>query len=239
MSKASRLGWFGPARGLLLLAACLAVPLLWVSVVSFGATQAALPIALFAGITAMAAHGMRQNFPFPVMGVCNGITLMRAAMICYLAGFAAFPAAFAASGWTVFWVASIALLMDGTDGWFARREGLQSGFGARFDMESDALLGVVLSVLLVTSGTTGPWVLVLGGLRYGFVAASMALPWLGAPLPDSFRRKVICVVQIGTLVLLTMPLLPPALTPPVTFFAVIALIYSFAVDIRWLARQRP
>ena len=37
--------------------------------------------------------------------------------------------------------------LDGVDGWLARRSGIASAFGARFDMEIDALLILVLAVL--------------------------------------------------------------------------------------------
>lgn len=238
MSKAGRLRRAHPVRMLLFLATCLAVPLTLFSVSTFGTLVTAVPVALFAAVVAIAALGMSRHFPFPVIGLCNAITLGRAGMVCYLVGFAILPAAFVSHGWTVFWVASIALLLDGVDGWLARREGLQSTFGARFDMEIDALLGLILSVILLTATSVGPWILLLGGLRYFFLVASIVLVWLQAPLPHSFRRKLVCVVQIGTLVLLTLPLLPAGLTMPLTAIAVVALIYSFTVDVCWLARQR-
>ena len=48
-------------------------------------------------------------------------------------------------------VTTIALCLDGIDGWFARRAGLVSGFGARFDIEIDSLLALGLAILLYQS----------------------------------------------------------------------------------------
>ncbi|QKG20914.1 CDP-alcohol phosphatidyltransferase family protein [Actinomadura verrucosospora] len=90
-------------------------------------------------------------------------------------------------------LAAAALVLDGVDGQVARRTGTSSGLGARFDMEADALLILVLSVQVAT--VTGPWALAIGTMRYAFVAAAWAAPWLRAPLPPSFARKAVAVVQ--------------------------------------------
>jgi uncharacterized membrane protein YphA (DoxX/SURF4 family) len=54
-------------------------------------------------------------------------------------------------------------------------------------MEVDAFLILVLSVYV--SMSLGPWVLLIGGMRYAFVAAARVLPWLNAPLPPSTARN--------------------------------------------------
>jgi phosphatidylglycerophosphate synthase len=40
------------------------------------------------------------------------------------------------------------LALDGLDGWLARRFGLASAYGARFDMEVDGFLILVLALLV-------------------------------------------------------------------------------------------
>ncbi|MEO0503207.1 MAG: CDP-alcohol phosphatidyltransferase family protein, partial [Pseudomonadota bacterium] len=134
-------------------------------------------------------------------------------------------------------VASVAFALDGVDGWLARRSGLTSRFGARFDMETDAGLGAVVALWLLVSGTTGPEILVLGFMRYGFVAASLIWPALQAPLPEAFRRKAICVIQVATLVMLVCPLTPAALVLPVGVLAALLLSWSFLIDILSLIRR--
>jgi phosphatidylglycerophosphate synthase len=78
-------------------------------------------------------------------------------------------------------LASVALVLDGVDGWVARRTGTVSAFGARFDMEVDAFLILVLS--LYVARDAGWWVLLIGAARYLFVAAGWALPWLRGTAP--------------------------------------------------------
>ena len=134
-------------------------------------------------------------------------------------------------------MAAIAFALDGIDGWLARRAGLTSRFGARFDMETDALLAAVLAVWLLATGTTGPEILILGFMRYLFCAASFFVTALRAELPESYRRKAVCVIQIGALIALLFPMTPEVMAVPVSFFAAILLCWSFAVDINWLLRR--
>ena len=60
--------------------------------------------------------------------------------------------------WGVVVLATVAALLDAVDGWLARREQIASAFGARFDMETDAFLILVLSLLLVHFEKCGAWV---------------------------------------------------------------------------------
>ena len=135
-------------------------------------------------------------------------------------------------------VAGLALSLDGLDGWLARREGLVSDFGARFDMEVDALLALVLALIALASGKAGPWVLILGGLRYVYVAAGVFLPWLRRDLPPRWGRKTVCVVQIATLIALLAPPVIPPLSLGLAAVATTLLVWSFAADVLWLWRRR-
>ena len=47
---------------------------------------------------------------------------------------------------TLVLLSSVALALDGVDGWVARRTRTVSALGARFDMEVDAFLVLMLSV---------------------------------------------------------------------------------------------
>ena len=106
-------------------------------------------------------------------------------------------------------VGAVAAALDGVDGALARGRGEASEFGARFDMETDALLILVLAALVWQHGKAGVWILLAGLLRYLFVAASYACPWLGAALPPSRRRQAVCVVQIVSLIGALAPLVAP------------------------------
>ncbi|MET7685355.1 CDP-alcohol phosphatidyltransferase family protein [Streptomyces sp. NPDC005423] len=127
---------------------------------------------------------------------------------------------------------AVALILDGVDGKVARRTGTSTALGARFDMEVDAFLILVLSVYV--SMALGPWVLLIGAMRYAFVAAARVLPWLNAPLPPSTARKTVAALQGVCLLLAGADLLPRAANTGVALLALALLVWSFGRDILWL-----
>lgn len=219
------------------LSAGLGAGLAWMSAQALGAGgvgragAAAVFLAAAGGIAGL----MRRHYPHARMGACNMVTLLRAALVCALLA----PLAEGrAAGWGVAALAGLALLLDGVDGWLARRTGLVSRFGARFDMEVDAAMALVLSLHALAGTGAGPEVLLLGLARYGFVAAGLAWPWLRGDLPPRFRRKAVCVAQLAALILLQAPLPTAAQADWLTRLAVLALFWSFAADILWLKDRR-
>ncbi|HEX6471972.1 MAG TPA: CDP-alcohol phosphatidyltransferase family protein [Streptosporangiaceae bacterium] len=131
-------------------------------------------------------------------------------------------------------VAAVALALDAVDGHVARRTGTASPLGARFDMEVDAFLILVLSVFV--AGSLGAWVLAIGAMRYGFAAASRPLAWLAAPLPPSMARKTIAALQGIALTVAAAGVLPRPAAAAVVGLALAALAWSFGRDVHWLAR---
>ncbi|MFU8871683.1 CDP-alcohol phosphatidyltransferase family protein [Micromonospora sp. SL4-19] len=131
---------------------------------------------------------------------------------------------------------AVALALDAVDGWVARRTGTASPLGARFDMEVDAFLILVLSVHLAPS--VGGWVLAIGGTRYAFVAAGWPLPWLRGPLPPRYWRKVVAAAQGVVLAVAASEALPPAATTALVVGALALLVESFGRDVVWLWRHR-
>jgi phosphatidylglycerophosphate synthase len=168
------------------------------------------------------------------LGPANSVTFARSLLV-------AAVTALAASGgptWLLVVLAAVALVLDGVDGAVARRTSSASALGARFDMEVDAFLLLVLSAVL--AGIVGSWVLAIGLLRYAFVAAGVVLPWLTAPLPPRSSRKVVAAAQGVVLVTAVSGVLPPAATVVAVSAALAALCWSFGRDVRWLAtRRRP
>ncbi|BCY07767.1 CDP-alcohol phosphatidyltransferase family protein [Actinoplanes sp. L3-i22] len=134
--------------------------------------------------------------------------------------------------WLLVTIASVALALDGVDGQVARRTGTTSSLGARFDMEVDAFLILVLSIYAAVS--YGWWALAIGAFRYAFVAASWALPWLNAALPPRFGRKVVAAQQGVLLALVASGLLPAWASIGVLAIALGSLTWSFGRDIVWL-----
>lgn len=171
------------------------------------------------------------------LGPANHVTLGRAALVSLLAGAVLVPSWAQQQAWLLAGIAGTALLLDGVDGWVARRWRCASAFGARFDMELDAFLMLVLCMHLLSMGKAGPWVLAIGLMRYGFVLAMRRWPWLDAPLPDSRRRKLVCVWQVASLLLCLLPLVGPTLATGLLGLALGLLAGSFALDVRWLYRS--
>lgn len=183
--------------------------------------------------------GSLASHPHEHYGHANTVTTARALSTAILAGF--IPVAAQISSPTWLWIiaitATITLCMDGLDGYLARKTGLSSAFGARFDMETDALLALVITLFLWQSDKVGIWVLGLGVMRYAFLAAAHWCKPLNAPLYPSLRRKTVCVIQVGALCLMLCPWLSATQAVAVGALALLSLSYSFAVDVWWLLRQ--
>ena len=172
----------------------------------------------------------------PVFGAANTVTLARAALTVMLLALLDVRGV----EWWLVGLATLAAALDGVDGALARRRGEASAFGARFDMEVDALLILVLAALVWQHGKAGVWILLAGLLRYLFVAASFLKPWLRGALPPSRRRQTVCVVQIVSLIGALVPLVTQPTSAALALAGLIVLIWSFAVDVAYLARQaRP
>ncbi len=176
-------------------------------------------------------HHPRRHF-----GVANCVTLARAAMVVLLLGCVG-AGTQPMLTWFVVGVATLAACLDALDGLLARRQGTVSDFGARFDMEVDAGLILVLSILVWQFDKAGPWVLTAGLMRYAFVLLSLTMPWLRATLPSSVRRQSVCVVQIVVLIACLAPVVPLPWSALLAAFGLAGLSVSFFIDIAWLARE--
>ncbi|MDP3811275.1 MAG: CDP-alcohol phosphatidyltransferase family protein [Hydrogenophaga sp.] len=187
----------------------------------------------------------RLAHPHARFGPANRVTLARLGAVALMAALVgeALPRppldSMPAAAWWLVVAATFTALLDAVDGWLARRSGLASAFGARFDMETDAAFTLVLCALVLQAGQAGPWILASGLMRYAFVAAALVWPWLSGPLPPSKRRQTVCVVQITTLIVCLGPVVPPLLATGLAAISLALLTLSFAIDVRTLARQRP
>ena len=172
------------------------------------------------------------------VGYANLITGVRLLLVAAVAALVVHPD-LRAAGWLAVALSTVAACLDAIDGPVARRTGSESAFGARFDMEVDALLILVLAALAWQWNKAGTWVLLSGLLRYAFVVAGWLLPALRQPLPPSLRRKTVCVVQIVGLIIVLGPIVTPPLSATLAALGLAMLGYSFLVDIVWLVARRP
>jgi len=134
-------------------------------------------------------------------------------------------------------LAVVALALDAVDGKVARHTGTTSALGARFDMEVDSFLVLVLSAYV--AGPVGWWVFAIGAMRYAFVAATWALPWMRGMLPPRYWRKVVAAIQGIALLAATADVLPRAVATVALAGALALLVESFGRDVWWLWRHRP
>lgn len=201
--------------------------------------SSAVALSIFAVVVAVSHARLARFHPPDRFGAANAVTLLRAAgaaSICSVA-LAGRTDPTGSLAWSLAAGAVLLLALDGVDGWLARRAGLDSPFGARFDMEIDALTGLALALLAWQLGKAGPWVLGLGLMRYAFLLLVWIVPAYAASLPPSLRRKAVCVVQLGVLALLIAPPVLPPVSSGLAAAALCLLAWSFACDLRWLARR--
>ena len=184
---------------------------------------------LLAAGAAVLLLGLAAHHPHRRCGRANQLTRTRAVLVRLLVAFIGEPRAPAG---IAFALAVIAALLDAFDGRIARGSGLASAYGARFDMETDALLILALSVLLWSRGTLGAWVLVGGTLRYAYVALLALVPRLDVPLAPSRRRQALAVVQVVALLLAFAPFVPAALASASAALGLAGLVFSFGTDLR-------
>lgn len=198
-------------------------------------TGLAFTVATWAVLTRALSRPWPAPAPLP-FGPANAVTLARTTLV---GGVTALVAELLVSRPPVMALVAlttVALALDAVDGQVARRTGTATAFGARFDMEADAFLILVLSVHVATS--TGAWVVAIGAMRYVFVAAARFLPWLSGPLPPSMARKTVAAVQGVVLLVAAAGILPPVPAYAAVAVALALLVWSFARDIRWLWRVR-
>lgn len=175
-----------------------------------------------------------RGHPHARLGAANAITLLRLTIVAVLLSMLLAGGGNAA---LVIAVSAVALSLDGVDGYLARRQRLESPFGASFDMEVDSAFALVLAAL-ASFGPAGPIALILGLPRYLFGVAGWALPWLNGQLSARFSRKVACVVQLIALIVLQLPVLSVWFAVALVLATVALLAWSFGIDIVHLFRSR-
>ncbi len=221
--------------GHVLIALFVTCAVVWMSLSSFGLSASALAWSCAAILLPVAAcEPARRNTAPPSFGAANRITLARGCLVAWVAAFVASEGTTHQATWVAS-AASLALVMDGLDGFIARRTQSESEYGGQFDMEFDSVLMLVLCWLAFAWDQAGLWVLFCGLARYIWIAVGSQFDWFRRPLPPAFRRKTACVVGVIGLIGAVSPL------PGAVFWAAAAtatLALSFGIDAVWLVRHR-
>jgi len=219
--------------GLLVALAC---ALVVASLANINAAYVARSVVIYAGAALVIVGLARTHHRAPTFGAANTVTLLRVALVAGIASLVGEPAS-APVAWLAAAGIALVAVLDGVDGWLARHRGEQSAFGARFDMETDAALILIVSLLVWRHEKAGAWVVACGLMRYAFVAAGWVLPWMAGPLRSTLRGKTVAIGQLAGLGAALLPVLHVPLATIVAAITLAALVWSFAVDIVWLKRQ--
>jgi phosphatidylglycerophosphate synthase len=222
-----------PVSGVILVVALLAALQATVGLGAVGWAVGMGSAAVAAALLAVALHRTGTTR----FGPANVVTLVRASLGQVVAALVAASFVGADVRTVLLTIAAAALLLDAVDGRVARRTGSVTALGARFDMEADAFLILVLSV--AAGPVVGWWVLAIGLARYALLAAERLWPWLRVPVPRRYWRKVVAAVQGVTLAVVLSGLLAAPVAVAVVVVALVLLAESFGRDVVWLARRRP
>jgi len=176
----------------------------------------------------------RMRSDQPAILPADWVTLTRTLVIAGVAGLVADSFGRPVSITALVTLSSVALALDAVDGQVARRTGTATPLGARIDGEVDAFLILLLSIAV--SRDYGGWVLVIGAARYALLLAGWLVPWLAAPLPPRYWRKVVAAVQGIVLTVAASGVVGRRTGMIAVAAALLLLAESFGRDVIWLYR---
>ena len=132
----------------------------------------------------------------------------------------------------------ISVGLDGLDGYIARYFKESSLFGYKFDLETDTLLILILSISVYLNIHGNLIVLLIPFYRYVFFALQFKYQWLKNNLPESYRRKLICLLVISILIICHIPKIPIYMIMPFIYLSIFLITFSFLKDIIWLYKNK-
>jgi phosphatidylglycerophosphate synthase len=127
--------------------------------------------------------------------------------------------------------------LDGLDGWLAKRGGHAAAFGANFDMECDALLVLVCSLVLYLNRRLGAFILLPGFLRYLYAIAIACFPRGALEAPASRVGRYAFSVLAVSMIVSLWPIEP--LHRPLALVATLLIVFSFAKGFLWSLTHSP
>lgn len=185
--------------------------------------------AIAASSFAVLAYLARTQWtPHGRYGLANAITAFRFVIVVLLSTLQSRPT-------LAFALALMVLLLDGVDGWQARRSQSCSAYGELFDQEVDAFFTLSLSLILHHTGDFGVWILIPGALRYAYLlhvgsragrpgARSHGPRWTRAAGAYTLGSLTVCLLPLG----FARTLIGAAATIVVT----VSFLHSFRADRR-------
>jgi phosphatidylglycerophosphate synthase len=192
------------------------------------ALRVAWPTVLIGAVSLCALLGLGRGryTPGGAFGAANAVTLLRLLLIVCLAVIGR-----EVPGHVAALIMFAIFALDGLDGWLARSRQLASAFGARFDMECDALLVLVGSLLLYLRGRLPAFILVPGALRYAYVLAISWLPGRGREQPRSLIGRHVFALMVLSMCASLWPFEP--WHRPLALLTTLLIAYSFGRSVYW------
>ncbi|MFO1417573.1 MAG: CDP-alcohol phosphatidyltransferase family protein [Methylotetracoccus sp.] len=138
--------------------------------------------------------------PTTRFGSANAVSMTRLALAAMILSDPAPPAWFLAA------LAGAALLLDGLDGWLARRFRLSSRYGDLLDKEVDAFLTAALCLVLYRSTDLNASILIPAALRYLYVLRHEFAAQPIAPQPATRFGRMAGAIALGSLVVCLLPI---------------------------------
>ena len=127
-------------------------------------------------------------------------------------------------------IALAILLMDGLDGYLARKYQTSSLFGEYLDMETDALYVLVMTCILYQMDYLGLWILALGLLRYVYFLVLKNVKSPEQKEARVFRARLIAVIFMASLSACL--ILPEFIYEPAVVIASALVVFSFGESFR-------
>lgn len=184
-------------------------------------------LATFGWLLIIHAPALRQLRPYG--GYANWVTLARWALLLY--------AAYSYPQWpdyVVFLLFLTVIISDGIDGYLARRYQQSTDVGGLLDVETDALMSALLAGIHYQEGIVGGWVLLMGGMRYGYVWLLYLLGWENQEGTDNPNARWIGATFIS--VLMGPFVAPEWLSVPALIVGSLLVTYSFGYSL-WGKRK--
>ena len=164
-----------------------------------------------------------SNFPI-YMGYANWVTVIRLSII-FTLGFTYQQL----EDYMLFTGFLIAIILDGVDGFLARKFGQSSKVGEGLDMETDAFMVLLISWIHYDSGSLYWWILIPGGLRYYY---ELVFFWLRDQRVDVPSKRIRASVAVIFFIALLAPfVLSSKLSLIMVCIASILIIVSFITSI--------
>lgn len=153
------------------------------------------PAVIFMSVSVMVVCVSRMHDGRPALtGIANRVTLGRLVLL-----YAALLSYSSIGTWLFLILTTTVMVLDGVDGYIARRLGEVSRFGEVFDMEVDAFFALGISLCIWIDHPVAWWMMPAAVLRYVFVILYHLLGWHMRQRPSMPEAKLIGVLYFISL----------------------------------------